>query len=104
MDEILHKFGFGDRWCGWIQSCLKSSRGSIPVNSSPTEQFQFRKGLKQRDPLFPFLLILIMESLHISFQRVVNAGMFKGIVLDSSMQLSHMFYADDVVFVGQWSD
>nr|GEV88090.1 RNA-directed DNA polymerase, eukaryota, reverse transcriptase zinc-binding domain protein [Tanacetum cinerariifolium] len=45
-----------------------------------------------------------MESLHISFQRVVDAGMFKGIVLDSSMHLSHMFYADDAVFVGQWSN
>ncbi|GKD11675.1 RNA-directed DNA polymerase, eukaryota [Tanacetum coccineum] len=55
------------------------------------------------DPLSPFLFILVMESLHISFKRVVDAGMFHGIVLNSSMQLSHMFYADDVVFMGQWS-
>ncbi|GKD01952.1 hypothetical protein Tco_1172226 [Tanacetum coccineum] len=39
-----------------------------------------------------------MESLHISFKRVVDAGMFNGIV-----HLSHMFYADDAVFMGQWS-
>ncbi|GJW52275.1 RNA-directed DNA polymerase, eukaryota, reverse transcriptase zinc-binding domain protein [Tanacetum coccineum] len=63
-----------------------------------------RRCLKQGDPLSPFLFILIMESLHISFQRVVDAGMFKGVVLGHSMQLSHMFYADDVVFVGQWND
>nr|GFB43003.1 RNA-directed DNA polymerase, eukaryota [Tanacetum cinerariifolium] len=35
---------------------------------------------------------------------VVDAGLFKGMMLDSSMQLSHMFNADDAVFVGQWSD
>ncbi|GJU24314.1 RNA-directed DNA polymerase, eukaryota [Tanacetum coccineum] len=29
--------------------------------------------------------------------------MFNGIVLDPSMQLSHMFYTDDAVFMGQWS-
>ncbi|GKC20760.1 RNA-directed DNA polymerase, eukaryota [Tanacetum coccineum] len=104
LDDVLKKFGFGDKWCNWIQSCLRSSRGSIIVNGSPTEEFQFYKGLKQGDPLSPFLFILIMESLHISFQRVVDAGMFKGITLSSSLQLSHMFYADDVVFVGQWSD
>ncbi|GJV32249.1 RNA-directed DNA polymerase, eukaryota [Tanacetum coccineum] len=73
LDEVLKKFGFGDRWCGWIHSCLRSSRGSILVNGSPTKEFQFHKGLKQGDPLSPFLFILIMESLHLSFQNVVNA-------------------------------
>nr|GEU97761.1 RNA-directed DNA polymerase, eukaryota, reverse transcriptase zinc-binding domain protein [Tanacetum cinerariifolium] len=71
---------------------------------SPVKEFQFYKGLKQGDPLSPFLFILIMESLHISFQRVVDAEMFKGITLSTSLQLSHMFYVDDAVFVGQWSD
>ncbi|GJV63534.1 RNA-directed DNA polymerase, eukaryota [Tanacetum coccineum] len=68
------------------------------------DEFQFYKGLKQGDPLSPFLFILIMESLHLSFQRVVDAGMFKGISLSPSLNLSHMFYADDVVFVGRWCD
>nr|GEW71033.1 RNA-directed DNA polymerase, eukaryota [Tanacetum cinerariifolium] len=57
-----------------IQSCLRSSRGSVIVNGSPTEEFQFYKGLKQDDLLSPFLFILAMESLHISFQRVVDVG------------------------------
>ncbi|GJZ84117.1 RNA-directed DNA polymerase, eukaryota [Tanacetum coccineum] len=104
LDEVLKKFGFGERWCSWIQGCLKSSRGSVIVNGSPTKEFQFYKGLKQGDPLSPFLFILVMESLHISFERVVDAGMFKGISLGSSLHLSHLFYADDAVFVGQWSN
>ncbi|GKA28019.1 RNA-directed DNA polymerase, eukaryota, reverse transcriptase zinc-binding domain protein [Tanacetum coccineum] len=74
LDEVLKKFGFGDKWCTWIQSCLRSSRGSIIINGSPTAEFQFHKGLKQ------------------------------GITLSSSLMLSHMFYADDVIFVGQWCD
>ncbi|GJX65977.1 RNA-directed DNA polymerase, eukaryota, reverse transcriptase zinc-binding domain protein [Tanacetum coccineum] len=73
LDDILKKFGFGDKWCNWIQSCLRSSRGSIIINGSPTEEFYFQKGLKQGDPLSPFLFILVMESLHLSFQRVVDA-------------------------------
>ncbi|GJR88484.1 RNA-directed DNA polymerase, eukaryota, reverse transcriptase zinc-binding domain protein [Tanacetum coccineum] len=104
LDDVLKKFGFENKWCNWIQCCLKSSRGSIIVNGSPTDEFQFFKGLKQGDPLSPFLFILIMESLHLSFQRVIVAGLFKGIKLNHSLCLSHMFYADDAVFVGQWSD
>ncbi|GJV61362.1 RNA-directed DNA polymerase, eukaryota, reverse transcriptase zinc-binding domain protein [Tanacetum coccineum] len=101
LDDVLKKFGFSDRWYDWIQSCLRSSRGSILVNGSPTTAFQFHKG---DDPLSPFLFILIIESLHLSFQNVVNAGMFKGVTLDNSLQLSHLFYADDMVFLGQWCD
>ncbi|GJV34980.1 RNA-directed DNA polymerase, eukaryota [Tanacetum coccineum] len=103
LDDVLRKFGFGEKWCGWIQECLRSSWGSVLVNGSPTEEFQFFKGLKQGDPLSPFIFILVMESLHISFKRVVDAGMFNDIVLNSVMHLSHMFYADDAVFMGQWS-
>ncbi|GJS62333.1 RNA-directed DNA polymerase, eukaryota [Tanacetum coccineum] len=104
LDDVLNKFGFGNKWRNWIQSCLRSSRGSILINGSPTEEFQFFKGLKQGDPLSPFLFILIMESLHISFQRVIDEGLFTGINLNTTVNLSHLFYADDVIFIGQWSE
>ncbi|GJU60440.1 RNA-directed DNA polymerase, eukaryota, reverse transcriptase zinc-binding domain protein [Tanacetum coccineum] len=103
LDDVLQKFSFGDKLRGWIQSCLRSSRGPVIVNESPTNEFQFHRGLKQGDPLSLFLFILIMESLHILVQRVVDAGMFRGISLGSSLQLSHLFYADDAVFMGQCS-
>ncbi|GJS36384.1 RNA-directed DNA polymerase, eukaryota, reverse transcriptase zinc-binding domain protein [Tanacetum coccineum] len=36
--------------------------------------------------------------------RVVDAGMFQGIKIGGLVNLSHMFYADDAVFVGEWSE
>nr|GEZ53940.1 RNA-directed DNA polymerase, eukaryota, reverse transcriptase zinc-binding domain protein [Tanacetum cinerariifolium] len=99
LEDVLKNFGFGSRWCDWIVSCLKSSKGSVLVNGSPTSEFQFYKCLKQGDPLLPFLFILVMETLHLSFQNVVNAGLFKGVVLNNSLQLSHLFYADDAIFI-----
>ncbi|GKG08104.1 hypothetical protein Tco_0333936, partial [Tanacetum coccineum] len=36
--------------------------------------------------------------------RVVDAGLFHGIKLGGLVNLSHMFYADDAVFVGEWSE
>ncbi|GJV60665.1 RNA-directed DNA polymerase, eukaryota [Tanacetum coccineum] len=103
LDVVLANFGFGLKWRSWIQGCLNSAMGSILVNGSPTSEFKFSKGLKQGDPLSPFLFILIMESLHLSFNNVVNAGLYNGIQIDESLNLSHLFYADDVIFVGKWN-
>ncbi|GJW56265.1 RNA-directed DNA polymerase, eukaryota [Tanacetum coccineum] len=102
LDGILSNFGFGVKWRGWIQGCLNSAMGSILVNGSPSSEFKFHKGLKQGDPLSPFLFILVMESLHISFNNILNAGLYKGIRIDDSLTLSHLFYADDAVFIGKW--
>ncbi|GJR88088.1 RNA-directed DNA polymerase, eukaryota [Tanacetum coccineum] len=102
LDGVLNNFGFGVKWRGWIQACLSSAMGSILVNGSPSSEFKFHKGLKQGDPLSPFLFILVMESLHISFNNILNSGLYKGIRIDESLTLSHLFYADDAVFIGKW--
>ncbi|GJT66353.1 RNA-directed DNA polymerase, eukaryota [Tanacetum coccineum] len=73
---------------------------SVLVNGSPTSEFQFHCGLKQGDPLAPYLFILVMESLHLSVSRTVEAGIFTGIKIDSALSISHLFYADDAVFIG----
>nr|GEW33459.1 RNA-directed DNA polymerase, eukaryota, reverse transcriptase zinc-binding domain protein [Tanacetum cinerariifolium] len=78
LDDILNKFGFGHTWRRWIKSCLYSSKASILVNGSPTDEFSFHRGLRQGDPLSPFLFILVMESLHISFQRLIDRGVNVG--------------------------
>ncbi|GKE37130.1 RNA-directed DNA polymerase, eukaryota, partial [Tanacetum coccineum] len=77
LDDVLKSFGFGGKWRSWISGCLNSAKGSVLINGSPTLKFQFHKGLKQGDPLSPFLFILVMESLHLSFQRVMEVGLFK---------------------------
>ncbi|GJX62020.1 RNA-directed DNA polymerase, eukaryota [Tanacetum coccineum] len=102
--DVLHAFGFGPNWCKWIRGTFTSAMASILVNGSPTTEFPFFHGLKQGDPLAPFLFILVMESLHLSVSRAVSEGVFKGIQLHGSMSISHIFYADDAVFIGEWSD
>nr|GEU46976.1 putative RNA-directed DNA polymerase, eukaryota, reverse transcriptase zinc-binding domain protein [Tanacetum cinerariifolium] len=102
--DVLQAFGFGLRWCTWICGIFSSNMASILVNGSPTAEFPICCRLKQGDPLAPLLFILVMESLHISISRAVNDGVFKGLQIQGSVSLSHLFYADDAVFIGEWSN
>nr|GFB74734.1 RNA-directed DNA polymerase, eukaryota [Tanacetum cinerariifolium] len=102
--DVLHAFRFGPNWCRWIHGSFSSAMASILVNGSPTSEFPLCCGLKQGDPLSPYLFILIMESLHISFSRAVDDGLFKGIQLHGSCNISYLFYADGTMFIGERSD
>ncbi|GKC28667.1 RNA-directed DNA polymerase, eukaryota [Tanacetum coccineum] len=106
LDMILHRFGFGEAWRAWIKGCLVSSSASILVNGSPTQEFYFEQGLRQGDPLSPFLFLLVMEALHLSFVHAMEGGFFKGILVGSHepTPISHLFYADDAVFIGEWRE
>nr|GEY80631.1 RNA-directed DNA polymerase, eukaryota [Tanacetum cinerariifolium] len=72
----------------WIRGSLSSGKDYILVNGSPTPEFHFHRGLKQGDPLAPFLFLLIMESLHLSFSRAVETRIFTGMSIN--IQKSHL--------------
>ncbi|GJW89215.1 hypothetical protein Tco_0241148 [Tanacetum coccineum] len=84
-----------------FKDVIDPALGSILVNDSPTAEFKFPKGLS-KEPLIVLFIILVMESLHLSFNNIINADLFKGIRFDDSLTLSHLFYADDAVFIGKW--
>ncbi|GJY67390.1 RNA-directed DNA polymerase, eukaryota [Tanacetum coccineum] len=93
LDDVLISFGFGPKWRSWIRGSLSSGKASILVNGSPTTEFHLYRGLKQGDPLAPFLFLLIMESLHLSFSRAVEAGIFKGYKINPIYYVVYLFYA-----------
>ncbi|XP_071713279.1 uncharacterized protein [Rutidosis leptorrhynchoides] len=60
-------------------------------------------GVHQGDPLSPFLFILAAEGLNILAKAAVDKGLFKGVeVGKEKVIISHLQYADDTIFFGNW--
>nr|KAJ0210611.1 hypothetical protein LSAT_V11C400216830 [Lactuca sativa] len=104
LESVMAQMEFGGKWRSWIQGCLSSARASVIVNGSATKKFSMERGIRQGDPLSPFLFILAAEGLNVAMEEVVEQRIFKGISLPrSGPVLSHLQYVDDVIFLGAWS-
>ncbi|GJZ30258.1 RNA-directed DNA polymerase, eukaryota, reverse transcriptase zinc-binding domain protein [Tanacetum coccineum] len=90
LNHILDSLGFGIKWRSWIKTCLSSSRASILVNDSPTFEFSINRGLRQGDPISPFLFILVMEGLNNAFADAVGNGLIND--LENILRVLHVFY------------
>ena len=61
--------GFGHKWIRWIQWYISTARFLVLVNGTPFGFFQNSRGLREGDPLSPFLFVLAMEVLSHLIER-----------------------------------
>ncbi|KAJ0870349.1 putative RNA-directed DNA polymerase [Helianthus annuus] len=103
--SVFEQKNFPEKWILWIQGIFASSRSSVLVNGSPTGEFQCSRGVRQGDPLSPFIFILAMEALSSFLSSASSAGIIKGLSLpNNGPVVSHLIFADDVMLLGTWEE
>ena len=96
LGKIMEKMGFDNRLISLIQSCIQTISFSILVNGEPRGNFTPKRGLRQGDPLSPYLFLLCAEGLRSLLQQVESSGAIKEVSLCSATpKISHLFFADD---------
>jgi hypothetical protein len=101
LEKMMLKMGFSEGWLKWMRACIFESTMSILVNGSPTDDFKVGRGLRQGDPLSPFLFLIVAEGLAGLVRRAVEIGRFKGYQVNPSLQFQILQFADDTILMGE---
>jgi hypothetical protein len=96
LEAVMVKMGFSRRWIDMIMECVKTVSYAVLVNGSPMGHIIPSRGLRQGDPLSPYLFIICAEALSAMLRRAESKGVITGVPTSKNgPRISHLFFADD---------
>lgn len=96
--HAMRYLNLGEKWISWIKALKHSPKFSVIVNGSPTEEFSPIKGLRQGDPLAPYLFLIVAKILGKIIIRARDLRIIKSLSCNENKDcITHFQYADDTI-------
>ncbi|XP_026433772.1 uncharacterized protein LOC113331256 [Papaver somniferum] len=94
--QVLSQIGFSPQWCNLIHQCISTTSMVVLVNGSPGKFFKPSRGLRQGDPLSPYLFLFCMESLSRYLTHAETQQQIQGIkICKDAPAINHLLFVDD---------
>ena len=104
LENIMRTLGFPDCWCALVMKCVTSVSFSVRVNGVFSDVFKPSRGLRQGDPISPYLFLLCSEGLSCMLKNIGPLFVSRGIrVSRNAPWISHLLFADDSLIFTQAS-
>jgi hypothetical protein len=79
-----------------VSKCIETVSYNILINGNPSKTFQAKRGLRQEDPISPYLFLLCANILSCALLKQENIKNLKDIKIGRSAHpLAHLLFADD---------
>ena len=105
LDHVLEKKGFSPIWRKWMRGCLSTVSFAVLVNGNAKGWVKASRGLRQGDPLSPFLFTLVADVLSKMLLREEERNSLEGFrVGRNKTKVSHLQFADDTIFFSNTSE
>ena len=99
LEDTMIGMGFDAKWIGWIMTCVSTVSFSALINGSPTGNITPQRGIRQGDPLSPYLFIICSEVLSHLLLRATAETKLKGMKISTyGPTINHLLFADDALF------
>ncbi|KAA3456919.1 reverse transcriptase [Gossypium australe] len=99
---VMNKMGFARSWVELIMKCIKNVSYTVSINGNRGRVFEPSRGLRQGDPLSPFLFLICSEGLSALLRSAKKSGLIKGAKASrKGPEISHLLFADDCMMFGE---
>ena len=99
LEGVMNVMGFANRWIHLIMVCVRSVSYSIVINGKQQGHVVLFRGLRQRDPLSPYMFLICAEGLVCLMRKAVKEGLLQGVaVANKGLKVSHFFLLTIVSF------